>query len=188
MTKKTVIGITGMPGAGKNLIREVAEHSGYPIIVMGDEIRAEAKRRNIEPTPKNLGKIMLQLRAKEGPAVIAKKCIPKIRASATSVVVVDGIRSLDEVREFRKEFPDFRMIAIYASPETRFKRLLRRGRSDDPKNCEIFIERDNRELSVGLGEVVAAADYVVNNEGTRSSSRRQLRHIFRQVTENEHKR
>ncbi len=57
-------------------------------------------------------------------------------------------------------------MAIHASPKTRFQRLLSRGRSDDPKTWETFYERDNRELNVGLGHVIALADTVVVNEST----------------------
>lgn len=186
MVKKTVIGVTGMPGAGKNVIREIADEFGYPIVVMGDEVRAEAKRRNLEPTPENLGKVMLQIRAEEGPAVLANRCIPKISALDSQVVIVDGVRSLHEVREFRKAFPNFKITAIYASPETRFRRLLERGRSDDPKDWVAFVERDERELSVGLGNVIATADYMVSNEGTKEHTHKELRHLFRQVAKNEH--
>ena len=185
MTDKTVIGIAGMPGAGKNTIREVAREFGFPIVVMGDEVRAEAKRRSLDPTPENLGRIMLQIRAEEGPGTLAKRCILKIASSNSQVVIVDGVRSMYEVEEFKKALPKFKIVAIHASPKIRFKRLLRRGRSDDPKNWETFIERDLRELHVGIGEVIAIADHVVVNEGTMEDFRRKLRRLFGQMIKNE---
>ncbi|MEM2111677.1 MAG: AAA family ATPase [Candidatus Bathyarchaeia archaeon] len=183
--EKTVIGIAGMPGAGKNTIREIIQEFGFPIIVMGDEVRSEVKRRNLELTPSNLGKTMLQIRAEEGPEVLAKRCIPKVKALSFRVVAIDGLRSLDEVHEFRKEFPNFRIIAVHASPETRFHRLLKRGRSDDPRDWEAFVERDERELSVGLGDVIATADYMVVNEGTKEQLKKELRQLLKQVIKNE---
>jgi dephospho-CoA kinase len=57
-------------------------------------------------------------------------------------------------------------LAIHASPKTRFNRLLSRRRSDDPKTLDTFSERDNRELTVGLGQVIALADYLAVNENT----------------------
>jgi dephospho-CoA kinase len=175
---RIIIGITGMPGSGKDTVREIVSELGYPLIVMGDEVRAEAGRRNLKPTPENLGKVMLQIRAEEGPEVLAKRCIPKIKVSASSVVIVDGVRSMHEVREFRREFPNFKIVAIHASPKMRFHRLLKRNRSDDPKDWETFIERDQRELSVGIGEVIASADYMVVNEGTKSQLRIELRQLL----------
>jgi len=180
-----VIGITGMPGAGKDTVREIVREYGFPVIVMGDEVRAEAARRNIEPTPENLGRLMLQIRAEEGPEVIAKRCISKIMALNARVVIVDGVRSPYEVREFKRSFPNFKVIAIHASPETRFKRLLKRGRSDDPKDWETFHARDQRELSVGIGEVIATADYMIVNEGTLEQLKKEIRRVIRRVIRGE---
>ncbi|MBS7607330.1 flagellar hook-basal body complex protein FliE [Candidatus Bathyarchaeota archaeon] len=180
-----VIGVTGMPGAGKDTVRDIVRKYGFPVIVMGDEVRAEAARRNLEPTPENLGKVMLQIRAEEGPEALAKRCIPKIKALNAKVVIVDGLRSPHEVREFRKEFPNFKVIAIHASPKTRFKRLLRRGRSDDPKDWEAFYTRDQRELSVGIGEVIATADYMIVNEGSIERLKREIKRVIEKVISDE---
>jgi dephospho-CoA kinase len=188
MKNKVVIGVAGMPGAGKATVREMVEAMGCPVVVMGDVIRDEAKRRKLEPTPENIGYVMLKLREEEGTEVVAKRCIPKIEAAEGSIVVVDGIRSLSEVEEFKKHFPKFVLIAIHASPETRFKRLFRRGRSDDPRTREVFMERDLRELSVGLGDVIATADYLIVNEGTKAQLERRIRKVLEKVMENERNR
>jgi len=179
VAKKILIGTAGMPGAGKDTVKKVVQKLGLPVIVMGDEVRAEAKRRGLAITPENLGGAMLQMRKEEGPAAVAKRCIPKIKAMESSVVFIDGIRSLHEIKEFKKEFPDFRILAVHASPKTRFKRLLKRGRKDDPQSWEGFIERDRRELEVGLGDVIATADYMVINEGTKRELEANLTRLLR---------
>lgn len=181
MKEKTVIGVAGMPGAGKATIREIVQKMGYPAVVMGDEIRNEAKRRKLKPTPENLGMIMLKLREEEGPAAVAKRCIPKMEKAGGKVVVVEGIRSLHEVEEFKKQFPNFTLIAIHASPETRFRRLFQRRRSDDPRSWETFMERDLRELGVGLGSVIATADHIIVNEGTKAQLKRKTREVLKEV-------
>ena len=165
--KKVVVGITGLPGAGKATFNEMTRRKGYAMVVMGNEIREETKRRGLEPTPENIGKIMLQLRKEEGQAVVAKRCILKIESAKGNIVFVDGIRSLHEAEEFKKHLPNFILIAIHSSPKTRFQRLFRRKRSDDPKGWETFLKRDLRELSVGLGNAIAMADYLIVNEGTK---------------------
>lgn len=180
---KLVIGLAGMPGAGKSTVVNVAREEGYKIIVMGDEVREEAEKRNMKPIPKNLGKLMLELRRMEGEAVIAKRCTPKIEKAMEQKVVIDGIRSLSEVEEFKKHFPRFNLIAVHASPETRFKRLYHRKRSDDPKNWEIFHERDMRELRVGLGNAIAMAEYIIVNEGELKVVKDNIREVLRKVEE-----
>jgi len=176
--EKIVIGVTGMPGAGKATIRRMAEKMSYPTVVMGDEIREKAKRRGLKPTPENLGMLMLKLREEKGLGVVAELCVPKIKESGSKIVIVDGIRSLDEIEEFRRHFPNFLLIAIHTSPKARFERLFQRRRSDDPSNWETFMERDSRELSVGLGSVIATADYLIVNEGTKSQLRRKVRKVL----------
>jgi dephospho-CoA kinase len=181
MNNKVIVGVTGMPGAGKGAFRRVVQRMGYPLVIMGDEVREEVKRRNLEPTPENLGKIMLQLREVEGQAAIAKRCISKVKSAEERVVVVDGIRSLHEMREFKKHFPNFTLVALHTSPKTRYQRLSRRRRSDDPDTWETFMQRDRRELDIGLGAVIATADYMIVNEGTLSQLREKVRQVLKEV-------
>ena len=61
MHRKIVIGVAGMPGSGKATAEQLFREKGYPIIVMGDEVRLEAESRNLEPTPENPGKLMLEI-------------------------------------------------------------------------------------------------------------------------------
>jgi dephospho-CoA kinase len=181
MKERIVVGVAGMPGAGKGTVRKIVQKIGYPVVVMGDEIREEAKRRKLKPTPENLGKIMLKLREEEGLAAVAKRCIPKMDKAKGKVVVVEGIRSLHEVDEFKKHFPNFTLIAIHASPETRFRRLFQRNRSDDPKGWETFMQRDSRELGVGIGAAIATADHMIVNEGTKAQLKRKTREVLKEV-------
>jgi len=180
MKGKLVIGVAGMPGAGKATVRRIIQRMGYPAVVMGDVVREEAKRRGLEPTPENLGQIMLRLR-EEGPAVVAKRCVPKIMEAREDVVLIDGIRSLQEVEEYKRHFPDFILIAIHTSPEKRFRRLFQRGRSDDPRTWETFLERDRRELNVGLGDVIANADHMIVNEGTKEQLEEKVQRVLKEL-------
>ncbi len=163
--KKVVLAISGMPGAGKGVASEAARRLGLEVLVMGDVIREETERRGLEPTPENVGKVMLQIRKDEGPAVVMKRLVPKIESSKSRFVIVEGIRSEDEIRELRAKF-EVITVGIHASPKTRYQRLLARGRSDDPKTWDTFYERDSRELNVGLCRVIALADVLLLNEGT----------------------
>ena len=168
-----------MPGSGKGVFQRILQRIGYPVVIMGDEIREEAKRNNLNPTPENLGKIMINLRESEGAAVIAKRCIPKLKKKTEKIVGIDGIRSLSEVKEFKKHFPNFITVAIHASPQTRYERLSRRKRSDDPKNWKTFVQRDQRELSVGMGDVIATADYMLVNEGSLLQLKRKIHQVLK---------
>jgi dephospho-CoA kinase len=154
-----------MPGAGKGVASEAARRLGFEVLGLGDVIREETERRGLKPTPENVGAVMLQIRRDEGPAAVMKRLVPKVEASSSQTVIVEGVRSEDEIRELRMKF-DVVTFGIHASPKTRFQRLLARGRSDDPKTWNIFYERDTRELDVGLCRVIALSDVLLLNEGT----------------------
>jgi dephospho-CoA kinase len=170
-----------MAGSGKSVVVNVAIQNGYDVVAMGDEVREEARRRNMEFTPENLGKIMLELRQTEGDTVIAKRCIPKIEKTAKQKILIDGIRSLAEAEEFKKHFTNFKLIAVHSSPETRFKRLYNRQRSDDSKDWRTFRERDLRELSVGLGNAIAMSEYMIVNEGEFETAKKKAKEVLKTV-------
>ncbi len=163
---KLVIGLAGMPGSGKSLVVENARALGYAVVVMGDVVRQETTKRGFELTPQNVGRVMLELREKEGNFVIAKKCVPKIEEQTNNKVLVDGLRSLYEADIFKEHFSKFSLVAVHASPEIRFNRLSNRHRSDDPTEWKVFNERDMRELNVGLGNVIAMAEQMIVNDNS----------------------
>jgi dephospho-CoA kinase len=160
---KLVIGLTGMPGAGKTVFVDAAITVGYVKVSMGDVIREETLNRGLELNPQNVGKVMLDLRKAGGDNIIAEKCVPKIEAHVSSKIVIDGLRSLNEVGVFKANFAGFKLVAVHAPSDVRFARLSQRGRSDDPKHFDTFYERDMRELGVGLGGAIALSEHVLVN-------------------------
>ncbi len=180
---KLVVGLAGMPGSGKSLVVETAAALGFGVVVMGDVVREETLKRGLELTPKNVGRVMLELRRKGGASVVADKCIPKIEQQECAKVIVDGVRSLSEVDAFKEHFSSFSLIAVYASPETRFNRVYRRQRSDDPDGWEVFRERDLRELGVGLGDAIALAEYLVVNETSKAKAKAAVKRFIQRIEE-----
>ena len=151
-----------MPGSGKSTIVSALKAKGIEVLNLGDGVRAEAKRRNLEPTGDNLGKLMLELRKKNGAGAIAELLTESIKNSQSNVIIVDGVRSITEV-EVLRNVGSVKLLSIEATADTRYKFLSSRGRSDDPITREKFEERDNRELGVGIGESIAIADETIVN-------------------------
>ncbi len=151
-----------MPGAGKSTIANGLKSKNFEIINMGDAVRDEAKKRNLEPTGQNLGKLMLELREKNGPGAIAELILDKIKNSNSDVIVIDGIRSNEEIEVLRR-IGIVKLLSIHASTDTRYNFLSDRGRSDDPQNRENFDERDSREIGVGISTPIALADESISN-------------------------
>lgn len=162
--KTLIVCLTGMPGAGKSTVASALKEKGFAVVTMGDAVRQEAKRQNLDPTDGNLGKLMLKLRQDLGQGAIAHLVLKEIQERNLNEknIVVDGIRSLPEV-EVLKTVGHVRLLAIHALPMVRFRHLKDRGRSDAPASPTAFEERDKRELSVGVSESIALADEVISN-------------------------
>ena len=164
-----------MPGSGKSTIVAALKARDIEALNLGDGVRAEAKRRNLEPSGDNLGKLMLELREKNGPGAIAELLTEPIKNSQSKVIIIDGVRSTAEI-EVLKNVGSVKLLSIEASADTRYKFLSARGRSDDPKTREKFEERDNREIGVGLSESIAIADETIVNSDITLDELTELAH------------
>ena len=163
MAKRKLILITGMSGSGKTTLAGMFEAKSYRVVTMGDVIRDLASERGIEPTLTNLASLAKEIREEGGMAAVAEKCVEKLGSMPDEKMVVDGIRSMDEVDVFAGSF-DVDLVAVYASPRTRYRRLKDRHRTDDPADWKAFRVRDEGELGFSLGRAIALADHVVTNE------------------------
>ena len=178
---KKIIAITGMPGAGKTETRKIMEKKGIPVVVMRHVVENEMRKKNIALTNKNLREYADGLRKKYGYDIVAKKCVPFIKQKLknSDIVLIDGIRGPQEVELFKKRFENnFILLSILAKPETRFKRLKKRGREWDMKTWEEFLWRDKKELSWGLGDVIKRANYNIDNEGTKKDLKKNVDKLF----------
>ncbi|MGQ4910585.1 MAG: AAA family ATPase [Candidatus Thorarchaeota archaeon] len=173
--------VTGMPGAGKSEIAQIFRDAGVPVIVMGDIVRKEAKRRGLKATPENTRHIMLELRERDGPGAIASRCIEDLRSHSANLLVIEGCRSISEVDVFDDFADRVTIIGVHSSPRARFERLQSRHREDAPTTWSVFHERDMREISVGLGGVIALSDIMLVNEGSLDSFRREARLIVQRL-------
>jgi len=180
-----VIGIVGMPASGKGEVSKIARDLGIPVVVMGDAIRRRVKEAGLPATDANMGAMSGKLRSDLGMDAIARITIPAIEAESAPVVLVDGIRGDCEVAAFREHFPDFTLIGIVSSPETRYQRLANRGRSDDSLTAGELRDRDERELGWGLGRALAQADHTLVNEGTLEEFAAEVRALFSRLGGNE---
>ena len=168
MSKDTlIVGLTGMPGAGKTTVANYLSQKGIPLLVMGDVVREVAENDGLEPTSDNLAKLMLRLRKRNGPEAVAHLIINKIKLmkkedKELSVVIVDGIRSMAEVRLLRR-IGSVKLLAIHGSTLTRYTHVRERGRSDVPSNIGEFDKRDKIEMDVGISNAIALADETISN-------------------------
>jgi len=162
-----IVGLTGMPGAGKSTLAKLLFKKGMPVVIMGDAVREAAKRANLEMTDANLGNLMIRLRKEKGSGAIAYLVLDRIRSIIVrspnvNAIIVDGIRNIEEMKVLGS-LGAVKLLAIHGSSLVRFKHVKARARSDAPDKEDDFSERDRRELTVGISEAIALADESVSN-------------------------
>ncbi|MFQ5552343.1 MAG: AAA family ATPase [Thermoplasmata archaeon] len=171
--------VTGMPGSGKEAFLAIATKRGLPIIRMGDVVRQEAARRGIDFTDVGVGGMADREREEHGRDIWAQRTLERIE---TDRVVIDGLRSLEELDAFTRRFTDgVVLVAVHASQGTRYRRIAQRARQDDIDSEVAFRTRDRRELRWGLGGLIALADEMVVNEGDLEAFRAEARAILERV-------
>ena len=178
-----IIAFAGMPCSGKTEAVQIAKEMDIPVIRMGDIVWEEVKNRGLPLDDKHVGNVADQMRQEVGKDIWAKRTLEKITSFKNlDNIVIDGIRNIEEIETFKMELgKDFLVIAITASDETRQKRFLQRGREDDSFNLQDLKQRDKRELSWGLGTVIASADIVVSNEGNLNDLRNEILKILDRI-------
>lgn len=154
-----IILVAGMPGAGKEELLTVARGMGLPFLRMGDLVReAYAASGRTDVTA---GGFADEERRTHGRDVWARRAVERMSGE---VFLVDGCRSMDEVRAYREICDDIVVLGIFAPPKARYERLVRRARDDAPRNVGEFEARDAREMGWGLSDVLALADVMVTND------------------------
>jgi len=176
----TVIGTVGLPGSGKGEAAKVAREAGVPVVVMGDVIRQACRDRGLDPEEHH-GAVAKALREEDGPDAVAQRTLPLVREHLADhdTVLVDGIRSDVEVERFESAFgDDFVLASIEAPFEVRAERLGARGRDESDLDRESLKEREERELSFGMGEAMEGADVVVENTADLATFREQIERLL----------
>lgn len=179
-----VIAFTGMPGAGKSVAVEAAKELDVPVARMGDAVWAEVRARGLPLTEQIVGTVAGEMRSRKGPGVWAERTLEMLRETEADLAIIDGVRAIEEVEVFRDALgTDFFVVAVHASRDLRFARLMQRGRADDVKTRQEFEARDSRELGWGIGKVIALSDVVLVNHGDVGTLKEQVRDLLKRARE-----
>lgn len=165
--KPLLIGITGAFGSGKSTAAEFFQSKGFQKIILSLFLEEEAYRKGFRKiTRKILQNIGNELREKSGREILAKKALEVL---GNKNGVIDGIRNLGEVEEFRKN-KNFILVAVVSNRKIRFERLKKLKRRED-LTWDLFTKLDTRDLGIGEEKTglqtaicIALADvFIVNN-------------------------
>lgn len=167
MSTKHLIAIVGLPGAGKSQACSFFKQKNIPCIRFGEITDEALKDKGLPQNEENEKTFRENLRKEFGMAAFAIKNELKIREAlqTSDIVLLDGLRSWEEYVYLKGKFPDLQLLAIYASPGIRHKRL--KERSVRSFSSEEAVSRDIAEVkNLNIAPTIALADHLIKNETT----------------------
>lgn len=162
-----VLALVGMAGAGKSEAARFFTEKGFAKIRFGDITDEEIKNRGLALNEENERNVREGFRKEHGMAAYAILNLPRIEeARKSSPVIIDGLYSWEEYQVLKKHFgDDFFVVAVYSSPQTRYRRL--EHRQIRPLTFIEAASRDEAEIvKINKGGPIAMADFTIINEGS----------------------
>jgi dephospho-CoA kinase len=173
------VGITGTFASGKGEIVRMLRRRGFVHYSFGDMLRHEAAKRGLDPGIPSITQLANDLRREHGPAHLAQLMLHKCQEDAPTHAVFESIRTLAELRELQR-LPGFILVSVDAPRETRFERLMQRGRKDNLRTFEEFCAWEDKQLEGSAHEqqllaVMDVADVQIVNLGSLEELEEQVR-------------
>ena len=181
-----IVAVTGFSGAGKTTALQQFERQGVgQRIYLGKIVLDEISARNLAVSPSNERLVRLELREKEGPAVLAVRASPAIERclDAGTNIFIDAIFDIEEYQFLTNRFTNCPLVllGIQASFEIRSLRVA--TRAERPITREELKIRDETELSrLKTGNVMNHANYRIDNESTLAMFQEALEQFWKSIT------
>lgn len=188
MKNKKIFAIVGLPGSGKTEVGKFFIDLGFQPIRLGQLTLDEVRKKGLKPGEASERPVREAIRKKHGMGAYATLNFPKIDSRLKrNGVIVDGLYSWEEYLEFKKKYgKKLTIIAVYASPKTRYQRLAARkwDKKKDvkmvnrPYTEEQARKRDYAEISgLHTGGPIAMADFTIINQGSKAELSKNLKKI-----------
>ncbi len=181
-----IIGITGTLGAGKGTIVEyLVKNKGFKHYSARDFIAGEVKKRGLPLNRDTLTGVANDLREKHSPEYVIEQLFYKAQKNGGNAVI-ESVRTPGEVEFLRKQ-KDFRLFAVDADPEIRYKRIVQRGSETDRVSFETFMANEKREMTSddpnkqNLSKCIEMADFVFYNNGTVEDLYTEVEKVLKQL-------
>ncbi|MEP3279455.1 MAG: AAA family ATPase [Stappiaceae bacterium] len=170
-----VLALVGESGAGKTTTTAIIAEMGFAPIALSKHLREAAIARYGEPERAQVQELARETQAIEGDDYYARVALADPSFLQSNNVIVDGLRNMAELEYTTRAVADsgrkFFLVAVIASDETRFSRVVNRGRVGDPLLLEQFQEDDARARGSAVdgfqqnGILIEMAEHRLHNTG-----------------------
>jgi dephospho-CoA kinase len=168
-----IIGITGTLGAGKGTIVEyLVQEKGFVHFSVRGFITEEIKRQGLPVNRDSMVTIANAMRAAHSPSYIIDQLYNQAIITNRNCII-ESIRTPGEVESLREK-GNFVLMAVDASPEIRYQRIVIRNSETDKISYQTFLENEKREMNSddpnkqNLYRCIEQADYILKNDNSIS--------------------
>ncbi len=182
MSKK-VIGLVGLIASGKGVAKNYLIKNYQAVEFRFSSILREALDiLGIEQTRDNIISLSTWSRENFGNDLLAKAMLKKIEKSEAELIIIDGIRRMDDILYIR-DLDNFKMLAIEADSKIRYERSVKRNENlgDDKKSYQDFLNDHQKETEISIPETMKKADYNIINEGSLEEYYQNIDEIMKEI-------
>ena len=172
--------ITGKPGSGKGAVAEYIASTYTAKEYRFSKILYDILDRLGKPNDrKSLNLLAMALRKLYGDAILAEVVKKDIEQEKPTIALIDGLRFLKE-HEILKKLPGYTLIAVTASPQTRFSRMTQRGEKDGETKMtkKMFEAQEKLPTERHIDELIARSDITLSNDNSLETLHEQINNLF----------
>lgn len=181
-----IVGITGTLGAGKGTVAEyLTKKHNFIYLSVRNFIAGEILKRGLAVNRDTMTQVANDLRALHGPNYMVEELLKQAKLHPKNDIVVESIRSVGEEKYLKSQSTT--LWAVDADIHIRYKRIVGRASETDAVSFEKFKADEEREMTSddpnkqNLKAVIAMADVVFTNDGTRDELFTQVEEALKKV-------
>lgn len=181
--KRIIIGLVGRKGSGKGTVaRIMKDRYGASVYRFSDVLRDILDRLFIEKSRENLIRLSEVLRKEFGQRILKDAMAKQVERDTASVIVVDGIRRLDDL-DGLEMLGDFTLVNITAALELRYQRILQRGENagETTGTFEEFKDMETWPTEISIGDVEGKAAHSIENLGSYDDLAAKVDELMKQI-------
>ncbi len=181
--KKKIIAFTGRIACGKGVAGDVLvkKYDAQALDYSGS-LHEALNIMGIPETRDTIQKLSSYLRPRFGQDIFQRSVVKKISLVPSNLISLIGVRRPTDFNTLKEQF-NFTLIYIDSDFEQRYQRYISRnkGEGDQSSTRDQFQIKDNEEPELLIESLRAAADYVVENNGTREEFEDSLGKVFEKI-------
>jgi dephospho-CoA kinase len=137
----------------------------------------------LEASRPNLAGLSSVLRSQFGQDLLSRAITQDLQTAKSDIAILDGIRRLPDIEQAR-QLPNFKLVQVVTDEKNRYERLTKRQQNPDDatKTFEDFLIDDQKEADRQIPDVMALADFTINNDGDLNHLQTQVDELLLKIT------